>query len=818
MTRVRILLAALAFSAMAVSCTLEPLETPVQGEQKVVFTATAAKAGPGTKTTLVDDGPEIYWSPNDGIMIYSRNWGLTSSTSENTEPALTVEFPLWISSSAGAVCDENAIWALTPVNWASEFDGTGVKTQMPAFQTARAGTYDPAALLTVARTHSLSLAFYNVCGGLKFSVVEDNINFVEFRSNDETPLAGTVTVKMDDSGLPEVTEVADGTNTIYLSAPGGGCFEPGVWYYLVCLPAVLENGYTLTFHNDLGFAASLVKTDLREVKRSVWGALEEADAGLAWELPDEPMYNEIWYTTEDELPVDLSAITDAWYWGANIVSNVAANNICYLTFDGPVTKIYDWAFSGKGLTSVALPRSVTRIGDGAFNGNPGLVSVTLEEGLQEIGENAFQSCESLPELEIPGTVKKIGKGAFNICYNLYAFTGPLASEDGHSIVRDGELLAFAPGSEGGRPLSAYVIPEGVTRLGDGSFAWTGQNLQEVTLPASLMEVGEEVFVGCNSLRAFYGTFASEDGHLLVQDGEIKAAALAGVTDVTIPGTVDAIAPRAFYSTDIENLEIQEGLTKIGDEAFAFCGLLRQVTLPESLTDLGSMVFNGCSGLQSFSGKYASGDGCYLIRNGELVAVASGCVSGVAEIPNTVSRIAEMVFYNNDSITELVLPDSVTSIGDNAFDNCSNLQSIAFGNGLKTIGSGSFGWCTSLTELVLPESLESLGDYSFMECQSLADVYLPEGLLYLGWTAFQSSAITTITLPSSLSSMGGQVFDNCTNLEWVRIKADTPPSTNGFHPISSSVSYPIYVPAGTLDAYKTANCWENHAAWYVEDTE
>ena len=803
-----LLIAAVGLS-LAASCALNQLEEPVQGGEQIVFTATVAQSGTGTRTQIAGDGPGIYWSPKDRIKILKEDWGWTTAVSDNEEPSQIAKFSVSIPVSAGALTEGNEIWALYPYqeDVYFNFDGQSAMMKMPSFQTAVAGTFDPRALLSVARTTTRQFSFYNVCGGLKFCVTRGNfpdgdvneserIEYVELRSNDGTPLAGTATVRMNGDGIPYVDAVEDASDVVYLEAPEGG-FVPGVWYYLVCLPAVLEEGVTLTFRNALDEEACLVVTEPREIKRSLWGVWQNADADLEWKLADTPRYNEIWYETEDGSLLDI-ANTDSWYWGAVLDTHRRVNGMNVITFNGAVTKVPNWgAFQSSDIVEVYLPETVQTIEEYAFNGCTKLNYLSLSEGLVTIGSSAFQGCYSLTEVKLPGSVRKMGPGVFNHCFHLAAITGPLASADGRCAVWGGELMAFAPGTPEGALLSSYEVPEGITRLGDGCFAWVGQGLNKVTLPASLTDIGAEVFTYSDNLGSFDGqsSLISLDGHLLVQDGEIKAAAIAGIPDLTIPGSVNAIAPRTFYCSSLQSLTIEEGLTSIGDEAFSYCSSLVSVTLPQSLTDLGVRMFVGCNSIQTFSGKYASSDHHFLIRDGELLAVAQAGVGNEVVIPDTVTKIGEYALEGS-MITKVALSDSVTEIGESAFQSCNQLTTIIFGSGLQTIG-----------------------DYAFWDCPSLTGgLSLPEGLQSIGGSAFGSSGITSLTLPASLKSMGGYIVDGCDHLEWVKIKAAVPPQTSFSYPLTENVAYPIYVPEASRENYMAAVGWSRYADQYVGYTE
>ena len=115
--------------------------------------------------------------------------------------------------------------------------------------------------------------------------------------------------------------------------------------------------------------------------------------------------------------------------------------------------------------------------------------------------------------------------------------------------------------------------------------------------------------------------------------------------------------------------------------------------------------------------------------------------------------------------DLVIPDGVTSIGNSIFRNCSGLTSVTIGDGVTSIGNYAFGYCSSLTSITIPVGVTSIGDWAFYVCSKL------------------KSIIITAVVPPTLSNVNAfQDTNNC----------------------------PIYVPAASVDAYKTANTWSNLA--------
>ena len=751
--------------SLAASCALDRLEEPAdtgRHGQHVILTATAASSGPETRATLLGDGLDLYWSPNDQIRVWAPGddeWGSTFS-SENTEPAQVAEFEYWTENSFSTAGQK---WAVYPVpeDWDGvQFHDGKITTTMPSVQTAAAGTFDPKALLAVAGFTGYEMHFSHVCGGLKFSVSREGIREVVLRSVDHLPLAGTVTVQMDAEGHPRVVAVTDSKDAIHLTAPFGESFQPGKWYYMTCLPAVLEHGFTLSFQTDTERGV-LSRTEAVEVKRAVWGKLENADAGVTFAPATEPLSNQVWYRKPDNSQLELDYVDD-YFWGANYVSQIDRGGGEYaLVFDGPVTKVPGSAFSYKGLASFRLPDTVRLIEYFAFAENPDLTQVYLPDGVKSIGAQAFASCPALNSVYIPESVEIVEQGAFMYCYALDQFSGPLASPDGHSLInRNGELMTFV--WSGTSPFT-YVVPDGVTRLGDHAFQYHG-NMTEITLPASLTELGFEVFYMCFGLQYFHGPYASPDGRLLIMDGEIMASAMNGVTNLVIPDNlVKSIAPRAFMNWDgIKTLTIGEGVTSIGEEAFEYCEALEEVTLPQSLTEMGPGVFRGCAAIKSFSGKFATGNHLFLIKDNVLLASAAAKVTDADLLPDTLTEIGPYAFYWAQGISSYPIPASVTKIGECAF-SYSNLSSI---------------------------------DLSHVK---VIDHY-----------AFNESKLGSLVLPACTSFVGCGIISGCSSITEVTIYAETPPETNYNDPFQYSNVAKIYVPAGSVNAYKEAPGWYYYA--------
>ena len=213
-----------------------------------------------------------------------------------------------------------------------------------------------------------------------------------------------------------------------------------------------------------------------------------------------------------------------------------------------------------------------------------------------------------------------------------------------------------------------------------------------------------------------------------------------ITSFTIPDGVTEIGEYAFASChSLKSIHIPNSVTEIGDSAFADCHSLKSVDIPDSVTEIGEGTFENCRFLESI------------------------------HISNSVTEISNEAFYGCESIESIEIPDSVTEIGDSAFSNCESLKFIHIPNSVTEIGGRAFEDCHSLESIIIPDSVTEIGYCAFEDCHSLKSVDIPDSVTEIGESAFEDChSLESIKIPDGVTEIEMGVFSNCHSLKSVDI--------------------------------------------------
>ena len=208
--------------------------------------------------------------------------------------------------------------------------------------------------------------------------------------------------------------------------------------------------------------------------------------------------------------------------------------------------------------------------------------------------------------------------------------------------------------------------------------------------------------------------------------------------ITIPDGITKIGESAFAkSTNLTSVTIPKGVTKIGEGAFRECTNLVSVTIPSSVTVIDTRAFYMCTNLTNVT------------------------------IPDGVTNIFSYAFSYCTSLTSITIPSSVTFFGAYVFSNCTGLKNAvllnasAFSGRSNSSGSSLFQGCTSLTNVTLPDGMEWLAPNMFEGCNSLKSVAIPSGVTRIYSAFIRCRGLTSITIPAGVTDVGD--FAYCTSL-------------------------------------------------------
>lgn len=232
-----------------------------------------------------------------------------------------------------------------------------------------------------------------------------------------------------------------------------------------------------------------------------------------------------------------------------------------------------------------------------------------------------------------------------------------------------------------------------------------------------------------------------------------------------------------------------GITKISDFAFAWAKGLESVTIPSGVTVIGTQSLYACPNLD------------------------------FQVFPSGVSSVGNSCFESCFILNKISLPASLTSLGSQTFQGCFSVDALAVPSRVTALGTNIFWACYAMKKIYLPSGMTSIGGSAFYSCSALENPRIPSTVISIGENAFYSCrAIQKIYVPSGVATLGDGAFNNCQAVLSYTFLRATPPTNSGVNTFGSITSQTrIYVPKGSLSAYRSATNWTTVANYMLEDT-
>ena len=403
-------------------------------------------------------------------------------------------------------------------------------------------------------------------------------------------------------------------------------------------------------------------------------------------------------------------------------------------------------------------------------------------------QSAYISQSEIEHLIIGNAVTNIGVSAFEYCTNLtsVSFGNQLSNIEQYAFMSCGAL-------------TSVELPNSLTQIGAGAFIYCGA-LASVTIGTGITKIEAfafkdcgitsltcqainpptldyRTFNGCTYLSQIYVPAESLNAYKTATNWSAYASIIKAIGNEDQPAWVQ---PGDSWDEDTRTLTVN---SNPGDGAYANNEDIKYVIISDGVTSIGYGAFYYCTYLASI------------------------------EIPNTVTSIEDYAFYYCEyRLTSIEIPNSVKSIGEYAFAYCYALESVTIGDGVTSIGNYAFEECYYLTSLTIGNSVTNIGDYAFYFCEKLTSVEIPNSVESIGVRAFMGCAdMNSLIIGNGITSIGDHAFYECIHMTTVTCEAVNPPTIGeGVFNECNYLSY-IYVPAESVEAYKTAANWSVYEA-------
>lgn len=447
------------------------------------------------------------------------------------------------------------------------------------------------------------------------------------------------------------------------------------------------------------------------------------------------------------------------------------------------------AFNGSAIINLEIPDCVETIGKSCFANNKSMTTVEIGAGITVIPDSVFYGCEELNEIEIPTNIKSIDNFVFVACYKLAKVN---ISDSDVELTLGGNYRNSTTNVKYNAMFSSCKLDEvyigrNITYNTTSDYGYSpfynNTSLRKVVNTSREVDITENEFNGCTNLQEVQ----LDEGVLTLDDYAFNGCS--SLSKIVLPNSIKTnIAKYCFAGcSSLKDVTIGTGIPVIDDFAFNGCSSLPHIEIPCNVDSINSSVFVGCTSLKTVVFKEENSN-LFLGSNGYINSNPTMHGSTVQNLPmfkdcpldsvfigrmikyNAQGKYGFSPFCNNTSLRSVFVTDAETAISDYEFYLCTNLKTIEMGDGVESIGYWSFSGCNTLDRVTFGTGMKTIGAEAFSDCTKVTEIYS-----------------NTATPPTC----GTQALDDIDEFNCV-----------------------LYVPKGTSDAYSAAPQWEY---FYAEET-
>ncbi len=230
--------------------------------------------------------------------------------------------------------------------------------------------------------------------------------------------------------------------------------------------------------------------------------------------------------------------------------------------------------------------------------------------------------------------------------------------------------------------------------------------------------------------------------------------------VTISEGIQIIERAAFNCSHMVDISIPDSVTYIGTSAFDGCRFLKSVAIPDNVTVISQRAFFDCHVLEN------------VVFPANLETIESGAFSrcyALTELtlPDTLTTVGRGAFELCTGLTSAKISRGMTEVADSMFMNCYNLQNVQLHENILRIGNSAFWGCKKLSSVDIPDSVTQIGNSAFSGCAALKSVGIPDSVTQIGNSAFSDcDALTELTIPDGITTVPTGLVDSCDELQTV----------------------------------------------------